>query len=396
MIIKQPLSFLPSLVDQKNSGPMAEGSFRHGPNSEAFALLLNQAPHPGGELAGVPAILPGFALDAQENRSDVDFSSILAGLMQIKTLPISMPAPAADPALQAQTGIRRAISAYAPQYSADGFRQKIDFGNRTSFPEGMSGLDIHGPDTGPHSVLQTRGFARAGLSASSASGQMPEMPETLVSDSKPGFLAARFESKGQPDAIGYDRRGGTCYGVYQLSSRMGAVDNFLKFLDGLAPEWAARLRAAGPTNTNGREGSMPREWQRISREEPERFVQLQYDFIHKNYYRPAVRAMQRRIGLEPSQITPALREVIWSTAVQHGVTGAANIFERAVSRLGREGLAPGEARFGEQDVIQSVYNERRKRFTGSSPAVRSSMQERFNEEMKLALAMIPQNMDRHV
>ncbi|HDQ40149.1 MAG TPA: hypothetical protein ENN39_03880 [Desulfonatronum sp.] len=106
--------------------------------------------------------------------------------------------------------------------------------------------------------------------------------------------------------------------------------------------------------------------------------------------------MQRRIGLEPDGISPALREVIWSTAVQHGVAGAANIFERAASRLGLQHAASKETQIAERDLIQAIYAERGKRFTGSSQAVRSSVQERFVKEMQLALALLPQDMDRQV
>jgi len=163
-----------------------------------------------------------------------EFTSVLTTLMQLATIPVAATTPAAETPRQ-QNSLRRAISSYAPKYSSEGLRQKIDFHTRMG------------------------------------SVQKPKQPETRASESLPGFLASHFESKGRNNAIGYDQRGGTCYGIYQLSSRMGTMNTFLKYLDSRAPEWAARLRSAGPANTKGRDGGMPREWQRISKEAPEQF-----------------------------------------------------------------------------------------------------------------------------
>lgn len=424
MIVKQPAAFLPFLHGQKNVGQRSEalpgpagplGRVTREPDRDAFASLLQQGgmvPVNGqGSDAGVgPAatilqgMLPDFGQTVPEG-GDADFSSILAAVMQLKTLPLiaSPPSPHASAigptAAPEQQGaaVRRAISAYTPQYSSEGFRQKIDFSGRASFPDPvnvLAGKALHaGPGgAGPASnVPQAEFFSRV-------AGPNNQNAASTATD-RPGFLAARFESWGRPDAIGYDRRGGTCYGVYQLSSRMGTMDTFLKYLENHAPEWASRLRASGPANTGGREGAMPSEWRRISREDPERFAKLQHDFVHKFFYKPAVRSVQRRIGLDPGGISPALREVIWSTAVQHGAPEAARIFERAASRLENAGSARGAAGMdssAQRDLIQAVYAERGRRFTGSSPQVRSSVLERFSEEMRLALAMIPHGMDRQV
>lgn len=387
MIIKQPPVFLPPLGDQKHSGllPDGLGGFGgQGPEADAFAMFLRQASGSGADNAAIGPMIMDLTKTAQGESDSSEFASILMTLMQLKTIPVTVPEQASsEPAIPStQPGIRRAISAYTPHYSNQGFRQKIDFGSRASFADGISALAPQKLDAGSKESVQTR----------EAPGNIQPVHKIATSQNSPGFLAAHFESKGRPDAIGFDRMGGTCYGIYQLSSRMGTVDTFLKYLDGQAPEWSTRLRAAGPANTRGREGAMPREWQRISSEDPERFARLQHDFIHKKYYKPAMRAVQRRVGLEPEAISPALREVIWSTAVQHGVAGAANIFARAATLL--EGTDVGSMQ--ERELIKAVYAERGKRFTGSTQAVQASVKQRFAEEMQLALALLPQSMDRQV
>ncbi|EFI34435.1 hypothetical protein Dthio_PD1794 [Desulfonatronospira thiodismutans ASO3-1] len=212
--------------------------------------------------------------------------------------------------------------------------------------------------------------------------------ETESEDHRPGRLAARFESANRSDAIGYDRRGGTCYGIYQLSSNMGTMGEFLDFLEDREPELASRLRQAGPMNTEGRTGSMPEEWQRIDRENPELFSELQHEFIHHNFYLPAARGVESRTGLDMQQASPALREVLWSTAVQHGVHGSMNIFQKVAGEIGYENVESPD-----REMIEAVYAERSRRFTGSTEAVQSAVQSRFQEEMKQALAMLPGSME---
>lgn len=408
MIIKQPPNFFPLTNDRVVSGHF-NGHERNNLTPETFALLLNQARLPGGNVPGLHQVGPDIAsnlpspMDA--GLGEADFSSILTTVMQLAAV---SPTPscgvdAGSRQPPSHGGIRRAVSAYAPQYVDHGVRQKIDFSARASFPDPLESLAQHVlGQNAPHGPNAPRteiaGLEKARVDPPMSPLPAPRQPASHPAShpgrtrDMPGFLAARFESRDMPDAIGYDRRGGTCYGIYQLSSRMGTMDAFLSYLDKQAPEWAERLRAAGPANTRGTGGAMPRAWQRISAEALERFAELQHDFVHQQYYRPAARAVQRRIGLEPDRLSPALREVIWSTAVQHGVAGAANIFERAAARLDGDLSGPGQ----ERDLIKAVYAERGKRFTGSTQAVRASVQERFAEEMQLALALLPQTTDRQV
>ena len=212
--------------------------------------------------------------------------------------------------------------------------------------------------------------------------------ETESEDHRPGRLAARFESANRSDAIGYDRRGGTCYGIYQLSSNMGTMGEFLEFLEDREPELASRLRQAGPMNTGGRTGGMPEEWQRIDKENPERFSELQHEFIHHNFYLPAARGVESRTDLDMEKASPALKEVLWSTAVQHGVHGSMNIFQKVAEKIGYENVESPD-----REMIEAVYAERSRRFTGSSEAVQSAVQSRFHEEMKQALAMLPGSLE---
>lgn len=200
-----------------------------------------------------------------------------------------------------------------------------------------------------------------------------------------GALSALFESgeKGA-EAIGYDRVGGTSYGKFQIASRTGSMHDFLNFLDDRAPEWSKRLRAAGPANTGGRHGGMPRVWRKIAAEAPERFEKLQREFIREDHYAPARDKILARTGVDVDNLPLAAREVLWSTAVQHGATGAAEIFGQAIAGLR---VGPENDQFTHR-LIDEVYDNRKTQFGSSSRRVRASVQGRMDREKELALALL--------
>lgn len=199
-----------------------------------------------------------------------------------------------------------------------------------------------------------------------------------------GRLAARFESGSEGvSAIGYDRVGGTSYGKYQIASRPGSMDSFLNFLDDNDPDMAARLRSSGPTNTGSTKGEMPTVWRNIAAEDPERFEDLQERFIHESHYEPALDAV-RRAGYNTREFSTAMKEVLFSTAVQHGPAGATRIFSQAAENVG---LTPGQQKQQEKAIISEVYNLRADRFGSSTPQIQAAARERMETEGRMALAM---------
>lgn len=198
-----------------------------------------------------------------------------------------------------------------------------------------------------------------------------------------GALSAHFESGLRGVfAIGYDASGGTSYGKYQISSRKGAIRNFIKYLDKKAPTWAQRLRAAGAANTGGTQGAMPREWVRIAGEHPRLFEKLQDDFIHSHYYSPTIQAVREQTGLDLEAQNTVIREVLWSTAVHHGPTGGANIFISASMRAQKTHGDFGKA------LLTEVYRERGRRLEKVPLSHRSALRTRLEQEMAMAMARL--------
>ena len=225
-------------------------------------------------------------------------------------------------------------------------------------------------------------FASKGVSQTGSS----QGKNTAAQDDGLGSLAAQFESgKDGIAAIGYDRVGGTSYGKYQIASRVGTMNNFLSFLDKEAPDISKQLRAAGPANTGSRRGKMPEAWQKIAAEQPARFEALQEKFIHDSHYAPALNAVTRAAGIDPAKLSPAMQEVLWSTAVQHGPAGAARIFNRAVSKGGFDDMQ------AERKLIDTVYAIRAEQFGTSTEQVRTAVRNRLKQEKTLALAMLKSN-----
>jgi Type VI secretion system spike protein VgrG3-like, C-terminal len=87
-------------------------------------------------------------------------------------------------------------------------------------------------------------------------------------------------------------------------------------------------------------------------------------------------------GVNLAQVPKPIQETLWSRAVQHGPKGAANIFSTAIESLGSR---PG--RPATQDLIASVYAIRSRQFGLSSPNIQAAVQQRFQEERHMALAM---------
>lgn len=208
-----------------------------------------------------------------------------------------------------------------------------------------------------------------------------------------GGLSARFESGTDGiEAIGHDRVGGTSYGKYQLSSKAGTMDRFIAYLRGREPGWASRLKAAGPADTGSPDGRMPRVWRQIAAENPARFEELQHEFVRNEHYLPARDKIMESTGVDIETGPPALREVLWSTSVQHGASGAARIFNKVLAEV----LDKNAGNAADRRIIDKVYADRQKQFASSTDRVRASVRNRLREERNLALAMLDGQVSRVV
>ncbi len=244
--------------------------------------------------------------------------------------------------------------------------------------------------------------------------QSKTLSDTFADELSVGKLAIKYESaETGSQSIGYDRHGGTSYGTYQLSSKAGTFDNFLTFLQKNEPEWADTLKKAGAANTGGKQGAVPAAWKKICAENPERMKELEHDFIVESHYEPVLDYVRKKWN---STISPALKEVIFSTSVQHGVAGAKRIIDQALSSMPQEKTNQAELEEKSNELfmagfetdtknppqtqtktepqeqqalfIKNIYENRKNKFSSSTVAVQQAAKIRFKNEQNDALAML--------
>lgn len=343
--------------------------------------LLKPLMHMGGSLLDVARAAPRKSALSSVAQLGSKFSSLMeeqtppaspqaaAQAVRARTAPAPvkiMDASGRDPSQDAVTeqSVRNMVGALHQNM----FRRPI-----TLKPLDMNAVGKLGK---PRDVLPVTGTA--------AHNARAQLSRQALDAEKLGTLSARFESGSEGiAAIGYDRMGGTSYGKYQIASKPGSMDTFIRFLDTAAPDLSAKLHAAGPANTGGRKGKMPEVWREIAEREPDRFAALQEQFIRDTHYTPALEAV-RQAGFNAAEFSPALKEVLWSTSVQHGPSGAARIFIRAAEQAN---MSPAR----EKDLIRNVYANRARQFKSSTEAVRTAVQQRLRQEQHLALAMTENN-----
>lgn len=308
------------------------------------------------------------------------------------------------PQTQAPQGVRTGVSANSDILRAAG----LD-GMQPFKPGGMNdiaalqkamqeGVEAFGPAYGMRSLDSARlgGSEGAVLAMRTAAHKLKGAAQSVAQavTGSMGKLSSMFESGREGvAAIGYDKVGGTSYGTYQIASNTGTFDEFLKYLDKHSPVYAKELRGAGEANTGSKEGGVPDAWRAIAGRDPKGFGALQHGFIEEKLYTQAAKQLGKH-GLDESKLSPVLREVFFSTAVQHGPSGAARIMGRAAEGVdinaltAPEGMTgPGKAK-AEEQVIKRIYSIRQEQFGSSSAYVQQAVSNRLNSEMQVALNML--------
>lgn len=200
-----------------------------------------------------------------------------------------------------------------------------------------------------------------------------------------GSLARRFESRGDPGAVGRDTNGGYSYGTYQIATRTGTMNNFMNWLRNRNPSAAEELDRAG--GVNGAASGSPEfidAWRRLSQNQT--FVENQRQFITETHYVPAVNNILTDTGINISSRSRALQEAVNSTAIQHGPAGARRIVTRAINEAGGRNAT-------DEEIINRIYDIRSdvtREFRSSSPREQEAVRNRFIQEREMALRMLQQ------
>jgi hypothetical protein len=201
-----------------------------------------------------------------------------------------------------------------------------------------------------------------------------------------GALSEKYESGGRgPGTVstGIGDPGGVSYGTYQLASKIGRADEFVKRyypnefvgLKGGTPEFTAR-------------------WKELATKDPSGLHANEHAYIKETHFDPQVEKLAADLGLDVAKRSRVFQDAVWSTAVQHGprtdvITTALKplLANKAIDEL------------TEPEILRAIYAERGRknpdgtlaRFRRVSPDWIPGLTRRFVNELKDALTALEVN-----
>jgi hypothetical protein len=177
-------------------------------------------------------------------------------------------------------------------------------------------------------------------------------------------LSAAEEAHGGPGTIssGIGDNGGVSYGSYQLSANKGTAAEFVGSPE--ARKWADELQGLKP----GTE-AFNKQWRAIAASDPAGFQAAQKAFVDRTLYDHAARLIGQSRNGDISGASPAVKAVVYSTAVQHGPTGAASIVSRSIAETDRA-LKRSDQNW-QETLISKIYDHRIARVMAISNAALS-------------------------
>jgi len=194
------------------------------------------------------------------------------------------------------------------------------------------------------------------------------------SSSKLGSLSAKYESGPRGSAaIGYDSRGGTSYGTYQISQQTGTLDQFMAFMRKKDKQLYDQLSPL-KMDSYDKKGKFAKKW--VEMAEAGLLKNLEHDFIKGTHFNPAVEGAQK-LGLDTTKMSKTMQDVFWSRSVQLG-----DHFNSLLGDLG------DLSKYSEEELIGAIYDRSGRYFSRATPEVRANVQSRFTEEKTDALARL--------
>ena len=201
-----------------------------------------------------------------------------------------------------------------------------------------------------------------------------------------GDLSKKYESNGDPAAIstGIGDLGGKSYGMYQMSSDLGVVADFLDWAQTRGYGFARNLKRC----TIGSKVFDFR-WKLTANIMKEEFTEAQHRFIKERYYDIAAKLLDEAM-YDLNNHTEVMADVVWSRAVQNGPYQIVEMFTEACKSIGYPNLSYVDDRAFDYNMIEAVYQNvcKTEEWTNGSPALREGLYARFDAECAEALARV--------
>jgi len=180
-------------------------------------------------------------------------------------------------------------------------------------------------------------------------------------------LSAQYETSRPRDAgtvsIPKGDRGGVSYGPYQLSSNTGGVVSFLAGPQG--SRWAGEFKGLQPGSKDFSD-----KWRAIAKREPQNFLTAQKAYAVSTYFDGVAQKVAARADYDLRSASIAVRQVSFSTAVQHGPSGGPSVIEEAIRRADRK-FKRSDPRY-EAALINNIYDRRLEIFKASGERKKSA------------------------
>jgi hypothetical protein len=201
-----------------------------------------------------------------------------------------------------------------------------------------------------------------------------------------GIVSSKYESNGNPGAIGYDSTGGYSYGSYQIATKTGTFNRFMTYLNNHYQDYYNQLNVSGGSSAaiSGNPTFIDK-WKQLSLDKE--FAQAQHNFIQATHYDLAVGKIKTITGIDLCDGTHSagIQDAVWSAAVQHGPTGGARIFQRALEKTGKSADTVTDVELIIENYDERATNNGMKYFGRSTSNVRQSVVRRFQSEKQDAL-----------
>src|SRR5262245_26757249 len=170
-------------------------------------------------------------------------------------------------------------------------------------------------------------------------------PALAAADESLGKLSEKYESGGRgPGTVSTGRGdpGGVSYGTYQLASKIGRADSFVKRY---YPEEFKDLKGGTPEFTT--------RWKELAAKDSDGLRKNEHEYIKETHYDLQVKKLEEDLKLDVARRSAALRDVVWSVAVQHGPR--TDLIVAAVKPLLKNENLDDVT---DEEIIRAVYAER--------------------------------------
>lgn len=192
-----------------------------------------------------------------------------------------------------------------------------------------------------------------------------------------GQTSARYESGGRgAGTVSHDRydHGGASYGTYQLATKPGTLDHYLR---------ESKFRAEFEGLTPGTP-QFDDAWRRVALNVD--FEDEQHKFIRDTHYLPQVEKLKQK-GLDLIDRGMAVHDAIWSTAVQTSNLTAKIFHEGLIEKFGKN---YDVSKLTDKDIVEAIQDykhDHTEQIFRSSPKRWESLKQRALEE-KAALSSL--------